>query len=300
MSYATGTAATLADLLTAIRTAATGAGWTLSTDVLHNGACFARLYASAPDLYLQCGTGIDGSDALTGAAPAEVLFGSPLTGVPWSYPLAYFIHAYADEVWVVVNWSTSYYTIMGFGASPAPGLPGSGCWFTGSLAGDAETGFTWWGADVYWQGHADVSNYVNATGPFWTPAYASAGNSFVHHGLDGGSWSDISDGATLSGPSLRACGTAGPKLVCQPNAWNSEIVLVPIEPYIDRGENHTSIVLDIKRARYVNLQTLDPQAVIDLTPDKWKVYPFAKKGGTLAPDVLDSGWLGIAIAYDGP
>ncbi|MBS0212304.1 MAG: hypothetical protein JSR26_03870 [Proteobacteria bacterium] len=300
MAYIVGTAASIADLLAAIRGGCTANGWALSGTVLHAGACYLDLQVSGQTLVATGGTGIDGSNTLTGDGPAPVYLGAPLGGEPLSWPLTYHLHVFANEVYALINWGTAW-TYLAFGASPAAGLPGTGGWYTASYcARQADVGYGFLWRDSGNVEAASSIDYFAATGPFWTSCWGAPVNSYVHHGLDGGGWSAVGDHALLVDGSARAAPSLGALLARQPNAWNGEAVLLPFQPLIDRGSNHASVVVELANARAVNIANYDPTNLIDLSPDKWMVYPFYRKGSAFLPDSFDSGYLGWAIRYDGP
>jgi hypothetical protein len=57
-------------------------------------------------------------------------------------------------------------------------------------------------------------------------------------------------------------------------------------------------VLECAHARFVSIANLDDQQIITLGTDKWKVYPWMRRGA--AYDGLNSsGNCGHAIRYDG-
>lgn len=299
MAYETGSAATMADLRAALSAFLTANGWTLSGAVFHKGGCYVSVSAEAARLVARGGTG-ESSGSLSGPGPQPVYCGSPLTGVAMAFPLTYHFHTHGDEAWAFINWSDHYWGYLGFGCSPVAGLPGSGSWYTASTAGTPLATLQWGGADYYHGGLVLAGTY-NATGPFWAPGNTGHANSYVHHGLDSGSWS-AATGTSLAGPGpgAQCLGTAGPLLVRSPNAWNGEAVLIPMQPYIARPSSKVSIIAELQSARFVNMANLPPQEVLTLGPDRWRVYPFFRKGTAAAPTPTDSGPLGLAVRYDGP
>ena len=156
MPLITGTANSMSDLLTALRSACTSNGWTLSGSVLHKGGCYARLQVETgatpttrPSvgtreyLSVTAGNGIDGSNNLTDAAGISASVGPLISGsnssdlayVDWSFPVTYHIHVNdtPDEVWAAVQYNGTYFQHVAFGKSPAPGNPGTGNWFFATL-----------------------------------------------------------------------------------------------------------------------------------------------------------------------
>lgn len=154
MPYVTGTAVSMAAVLTALRNACTDNGWTLSGNVLHKDGCYAEVRignngeTGAPTntmLYVKAGNGIDGGNALTDAAGTFGMIG-PLraatgdTWPDWDWPINYHVHVHddPDEVYLFVNYGGGeFWQLLAFGKSPAPGNPGTGNWhhgFTGEAS----------------------------------------------------------------------------------------------------------------------------------------------------------------------
>lgn len=301
MAYQAGSATTAADLLSALQTFCTSNGWTLSGSVLSKGGCFTRITVSGDGLAVLGGTGIDASNNLTGAGPATVSFNSPAGNLPLVYPVAYFFHAFGNEVYAVLNWSIDAYTLLGFGCSPAPGLPGTGGWYSGSYGGGRAGTLAWTSWADFYQGVAVDYNGYNGTGFFWVPGYASGGNAYVHHGLDGHTWTDVTGGNNqLPSLAAKAAGFAGPLMQQGINVWNGQAPLIPVNVYIDRGSSKTSIIATIQHARYINMGNLASGEILTLGSDRWRVYPFFRKGAGYGPGGLDTGWMALAVRYDGP
>lgn len=295
MAYQTGSSPSLTDLLTSLRTFCTTNGWTLSGDVLSKGTCFTRLLVVGTGIEVLGGTGIDAGNALTTPGPEVVQCDSPLSGAPLTFPLTYHFHATGNEVYALCNFSVTDWVYLAFGASPVAGLPGTGGWYSASLI--STPGALGWDSTFYFYVGTNIAyNGINATGLGWCGGQGSQANTFVHHGLDALTWSaGIAGGNGVESSAVaKAVGIAGPLMLRQPNAWNGESILIPVQMYIDRTSNKTSIITDHAHARFINLGNLDPGATITLGTDVWRVYPFFRKGTVLAPGGTDSGWLGLA------
>jgi hypothetical protein len=181
-----------------------------------------------------------------------------------------------------------------------PGLPGTGNWYTASYTGQRPNSLVWANTWPY-QGIAIDYNGTNGTGFFWCSTYASAGNGYVHHGLDGGAWTASSGGTSSPLPQLGATPFAYASLLArQPNQWNGQTLLLPVQLCIDRGSSKNSLIAQLQHVRYVNIANLEPGEIITLGTDQWRCWPFYRKGTGLHPGASDSGYLGIAVRYDGP
>ncbi len=108
----------LADLLTAIRAACVAHGWTLSGSVLRKGNAYIKSQIVSGFIEWTGGTGIDGSNNLTGAAPAMVRNGDFGTRVI-TYPCTWeaHIHTAPEEVYIVLNYNVDYYQYAAWGLS---------------------------------------------------------------------------------------------------------------------------------------------------------------------------------------
>jgi hypothetical protein len=292
MAYVTGTANSLADLLTAVQNACTGNGWTLSGNVLHKGTCYVELMVSGSLITLRGGTGVDGSNNLTGATDQTTgQLGVALKSIAFTFPMTYeiFIGTSPDEVYVVVHYAVSYYQQIAWGQSAMPGLTGSGNWYCGPQKIGSDYGMTSNG-EYGASGNAGVSL-------FFRHKYVSMAISMgVDHSLDAPTW--LTEGAARDFMSIA---------MRQPNQWNGEAVLHPVRVYASRPSGFFSPVLECAHARFVNMASLADGQIITLGSDRWKVYPWFARG--LAYRNLDtnfnvtgtfSGVFGHAFRYDGP
>ncbi|MGS1014121.1 hypothetical protein ACVCL0_08990 [Rhodanobacter sp. UC4450_H17] len=318
MAHVSGTANTVTDLLAALRGACTANGWTLSGNVLSKSGVYvdAKIVDGAPlaggtnFLSILGGTGIDGSNNLTGAGPAACYVGpvgsTPLLTSPINYDIH--IHTSPDEVYMVASYSVEYYAWLAFGKSPAPGVPGTGVWYGATssnqprLNGNCNiwiepTGVTQLGGAV---------DRPTSAALFWGQAATAVAlyNSFIHHGWDAG-WSGTNDNSVNSsaGSRANASGQLQPRMGRQPNTWNGESVLMPIQPSVARGSGWRSIAGSLAHARYIRIDNYAPGDIITLGTDRWRIYPWFRKfagardGGN---NVTHSGTLGWAVRYDGP
>lgn len=298
MAYATGTVNNLADLVTAIFSACTTNGWTLDTDVLSKDGVFVRIRVVGSTVEFLGGTGVDGSDNLTGAGPASVrirAFTQALT-----FPMTYEVHINAspDEVYVVVNYAVDFYQWACWGKSSVTGLPGTGVFYSASQHSGSGTAVSLSPAGAL-SGGAN-SHSVTPFGPSSITGFNSVQNGFVQHGLDSETWNP----STISiGNELTILYTLGPSLLStQPNTWNNESVLLPIQSWRYRDPTKVSLIVDLAHARFCRIDYHDPGDIITLGGDSWKLYPFYRKdavnrngGGS----VQHSGTMGLALRYTG-
>lgn len=300
MAYVNGSATTLADLLTALQDACTANGWTLAGNVLHKGDCYVQVTVVDGYLVILGGTGIDGSNALTGAGPYVARIGLAWTDDTMTFPVDWAVHigTTPDEVYLLINYESTRWQWMAFGCSPVAGLPGTGGWY-GASVGRSISPYP----DRIFIGPSSGGNgYGQSMGLFWSTAVGN-NQSFVHHGLDGNTWSGDSavaaSGATAAAVAVLA---AQPLVARQPSLWNGESVLIPIQPHVARGSSKVSMLCDLSHSRYIRDDNYADGELITLGVDQWKVYPWHQKnagtrdgGGT----ITHTGTLGWAIRYDG-
>lgn len=333
MAFVTGTANDMAGLLTALRNACTSNGWTLSGNVLHKGTCYVRNQivqcpeytagiGQRPYLVVRSGNGIDGGNELTdpaGNEPSIGPFSSPVRNdgpVDWDWPVNYFIHISAapDEVRLVVGYNAVFYQHLWFGQTPGIGNPGTGNWHFATMSPLAATNSNWQykrrdsvGVNQTGQQISTTNGPYTVPQPFWITSTAnSTYMNYAYHGMRGDT--GAAAWAQDTGFTNSMLGTAiWPALQgliqYQPNAWNNQVALLPMQLLIARPDFKTTLQAEFMHARKLRIDFIDPESVITLGPDRWKVYPCLHKdisqptGGVVD---MHSGAFGVAIRYDGP
>lgn len=294
MAYISGTAATFAELVTGIRNACTANGWTLSGEVLHKGTVYQRVLVNGNFIDSQGGTGIDGSNALTGAAASAARIGSLSSDSripPITFPASYqvFISAEPDEVMVVVGYGADLYQWLAWGKSYVS-LPGTGGWFSGTMSSATST----YTAGIYITSNGGESDSVRlCPALFWADQRNTERGEFVNHGIGAAGW----DGVGIIATRYRA-----PLDAITPNAYNNQAVLLPIQCYTTAyGSSKVALVVDVKSIRAISINNLNPGEIITLGADRWKVFPWYKKTTETSIIQGDStGKYGFAVRYDGP
>jgi hypothetical protein len=314
MAYISGTVTSIADLRAAIAAALVANGYTALGNSFSKNGVHVTLVANATygRINVLGGLGVDAAGALTSTPPMidSKDASAALAGIGptiLQFPASYFIHINTspDEVWVFVRESVDRYSWLGFGCSPAPGST-TGNWFAANTPGyaDGQRG----SQTIY----ATGSTYASVCAlPFDASAFNSGvGYTFsAHHGLDGNTWSACGNrggnnpGAGYQSVVADAYTAAMAILYYTPSKLNNEAILVPIRPQVCRGSNLYSTIADIQHCRYIRIDNLEPEDVITLGADKWKVYPVLKKNAAVRDaggGVTHSGTYGVAVRYDGP
>lgn len=311
MAYITGSAASFADLQTAIQNACTANGWTLSSGIFSKNGCFFQLVAGTSDGYAQLqlfgGTGRSGT-TLTGQPPSD--YGAKICsndGNVIAFPINYEIHLFTnpDEVYCIINYNSDFYQQLSFGKSDVPGIGGTGAWFSGAKRSDqtltdATYGFKVF-MDIGWPDTATTHPYYG----YGCGLFFDGSCSFVHTGLDATPWRSGNSGlAALTG--YRSAGMQVSNLLQQlPNLYNSANVLLPIKPVALRSSGGVTIIANPKNARYLRIDNVVPGEIIKFGAEQWKCYPFYRKDSTVRNGVgwitgaTHSGTFGYAIRYTG-
>jgi hypothetical protein len=256
---------------------------------------------------IQGGTGKDGSNNLTGAGPLPAYLGT-VAGIPLVYPLTCEIHVNTspDEVYVVLNYSISYYSMMAWGISDVPGLTGTGNWYHAtrcaqqgsreyhSSPGGIQTGINF---GVHADGFPLFMCYSGSNG---SSLVGGSTNSFIHGDVDGLGWNANSGDGSFPNTNLYI----EPLLSYQPNFWNNETVLLPFPIHMQRSAgNKNTLVGDLKHIRQVRIDYREPGEIVTLGSDKWKLYPWFRKEITVrdgGAGTTHSGTMGCAVRYTGP
>jgi hypothetical protein len=296
MPYAFGQANDMPSLLAALKTACVDGGWSVNSGtVLSSGDCHVNLIIHADYIEAAAGLGFT-AGALVDPAPGSVRLMNVTDGQLFDWPVKWTAHVFDDEAYFFVNYGADRYAYVAFGQSPVPSLPGKGVWISGYPDDVPLDGVSYDSTPPY-GALQQRGNFFASTGPFFCRQASSPTNSFLHHGLDGGGWSDATGDTVIS-----ANRTAGYLLASQPSAWNGEAVLLPMQPMMNRPANKRSIVADLSNARYIRIDSMDPETIITLGPDRWKVYPFYRKNAAVPngdTQADHSGTFAWAIRYEG-
>ena len=315
MAYITGSAASFADLQTAIQNACTANGWTLSSGILSKNGCFFQLVAGTSDGYAQLqlfgGTGRSGT-TLTGQPPSN--YGAKICsndGNVIAFPINYEIHLFTnpDEVYCIINYNSDFYQQLSFGKSDVPGIGGTGAWFSGAKRSDQTLTDATQGNKVFlsvsWPESVGTITYDGYGCGLFFDGSGAYFCSFVHTELDATPWRRGTSWEALTG--YRSAGMQVSNLLMQlPNLYNSANVLLPIKPVALRSSGGVTIIANPKNARYLRIDNVVPGEIITFGTERWKCYPAYRKDATVRDGVdwklggaQHSGTWGYAIKYTG-
>lgn len=312
MPYSTGTAATPTALKSAIESFAAANGWTLAGGVLSEGICHVKLTAqdtavtttdgvSVLQLKIEGANNSAFSSGVCGRA-AKVMV------PPASWPVTYFLQAHSSpaNIFCIVKFGGNIYLHLAFGTITKHGSTIiGGNWFSASHNANyytiawtpEESGYTWNGAQ-----------YGYSPGAlFWYPhilSLASNGgepSSMLHYEMDSRLWWEHA--GALEGMAS-APGFLKPLHLNQPNAWNGQAILLPLLLFVPRASTMITLTGEVPHCRATRIDNYNPEDVLIIGLDKWKVFPWYKKTTRTvwqnATGLNDSGGHGLAIKYDGP
>lgn len=308
MAYITGSVNSYDELLNILTSACIAAGWSLQDGILVKGAALVRPYASVASygkgagLSLEGGSGRNGS-ILTGSSDKfRPRLGSPSLDFPEpNWPCVYhvFCHNSPDEVYAILRHDVDAYYWLSFGISDVPGIGGTGLWMI-AISGLAKGTMIGGGVNMSeTSGNPDVVNtYGSTSGPWWgtnqIPLSRSIGAILLEAWIGCGG---------ISYGYVNAVEPLAPLVAHSHSSWNAESVLLPIRVHRGVAERKNLIVLEHRHARYLRIGNLEPEQVITIGVERWKVFPFYRKN-TQSPNVVNranhSGTFGWAIRYDGP
>lgn len=308
MAYYSGSANSMSVLRAALIDACTLEGWAWDSgaEVLSKGVMFLRMTVDADNIRFLGRTAPVAGDAPSSVRMGRVFSRSGYPTYAITFPAAYEIFVFEQEVYLVVNYDVDRYQWCAFGKSTVEGLPGTGMWVGASLAAvtvGTQGSNKFRPIYILATGGGDTGNQSQvAPALCWghTYAYNTAENWWLHSDLDGHGWWRSYNGEKGDAVGV---GPTAPLLAALPNRWNDESVLLPIRAFKARPEYYLSLVGDFEHCRYVRVDNYDPGQVITIGNDRWKVFPWfcknvaARNGGT---QIDHTGTFGWAIRYEGP
>lgn len=321
MSYQTGTALHIDDLLAQLSTFAQANGWTQNKVVagsgdgasselyLSKGASFfifdAQLTVGAnvyhgvnqildhPFLWIYGATGFDGgaaADAQPGTAKDQVQ-------TNWLLPNMTAYHFFTDStktyLHVVVEVTANEFRHFHVGLLDKIGVFDGGEYVTGTSPIQNIT-------------QIDQPGYFQDGQPF-TLAGSTNTFQFLRANIDGFNWKIGNSTTTAEGwrPPLRHQGQGEPldnfmdtvftTRLAQPNTFNTTVILFPIPCHIVRSATQWTPVGKPFDMRCCNIKNVTPGALITFGADEWLIFPHVfKKDPATRDDLPNSGFLGWA------
>jgi len=322
MSYQTGTATNLDDLLAQLTTFAQANGWTENKQVPGSGN------GSSSELYLSKGGGfwsfranlvggnnlyhavsqlIDhpflhmwGSTGFDGGQPVQSQPGTTKFEVEtnWLLPNMTAYHFFTDPtktyVHVVIETTAKEFRHFGFGILDKIGVYDGGEYVVGL---------------EHSQSQNDIDDPADSQhGMLWVQFGNQAGEfQFVRANVDGFDWKlTTGDTAETVFMPLRHAGQGDSldnflratinQRNAQPNTFNSTVVLFPIPLYVHRSTTRRSPIGKPFDVRFANIRNVAPSSSIFFGGDEWLIFPMVQKNDPQERlNIPNTGW--VALAY---
>ena len=302
MAFYSGLANSLQDLMDALVGHCTAEGWSWSDSILSKENTYVSLsvenvgaFGTQNVIRLIAGKGVLGS-TLQNKSPLGVAIGTAITNSNYGmtqFPVEYNLHINSNnEVFLICKYSIDFFHWLAWGDN-----------FIGGTFGVPQTGRFTYNHDRWPMVAIEINRggSGNQDAPccafFWNtdyPNYATPKN-YTGSVWDGTNWITSSN----------AIQSLEPLVARQSSNFFSESVLLPINIGRQVASNKTQILAMVQNARYVRVDNYEPEQIITLGSDKWKIYPFYRKN----IQERDGGWFGgadhtgtfgWAIKYDGP
>lgn len=283
MAYYSGQVASYQELLEALVAACVAEGWIWTDQILSKGISFYKLWHHVTDgLSVRAGTGQDGT-SLINPSPVTVRLGRyGYQNLQQSFPMFYSLHIFDNEVYLYTRFNVDYFYYAAFG------FLNSSIW-AAACCNSGVPSHAHSGANITpTSGNSSNNGRTQASGAFWNTSF-NLPNSTISLG---DTW--------INANSILA---AAPFISRQPSNWNADSVFIPISIFSAVASSKVSFINELEHSRYVRIDNFEPEQVIVLGAEKWKVYPFYRKhsgerdGGYATQH---SGTFGWAIRYDGP
>lgn len=218
-----------------------------------------------------------------------------------------------DMVWVAVRYAGTKYQHLAFGQEATP--IGTGNWHFASLGNRSTNVSAAMRTNMWFAGvNGNITNALFSAAPFYRGNFGNNNWNLDQNGSFHGSlgateftagWSLDSDRNFSNGQYTRSIGASpsGGLLTYQPNIWNNEAVLLPLRLWAGASSSMALCLCTFEHVRLLRNDYIDDGFVIDLSPDKWKVYPQHRKNATTrngGSNIDHSGTFALAVRYDGP
>jgi hypothetical protein len=279
MAYSTGTANSAAEIVAAIKSLATGNGWSESGTTLIKGDIYTDLSTSGNNVFIRGALGGVGTnqsqresrlraDAWTGTNNIAML----------TFPCTYhvFVNTDPDDVVCFVNYNVNWWQWIMFGKAKNMGVDGTCNYQAGSFPAGANS------LAIPWSTTADGSLYSTSPFvygvpfPFWQPnspaVTAPTGDSI---NVESTTWLECTN--IPSSHAINARRFAKTFLNLMPNAWNGEITLCRVLLKYLRSTGVYSYAAELPHIRYTRNDNYTDGEIITLGSDEWMIFPGLRK-----------------------
>jgi hypothetical protein len=322
-AHTAGSAASFADLQSAIETFLTSHGWAAAAGPAAGGGFNAQRLWTKAALVVRVSVATDntaihfrgatgtGSGTSTGDAPDSVKMASATTAGPMVFPIDYeiFWNDTPEEVYVVISYNGNKYQHVHFGASDVPEIGGTGMHIGGTYTGtrgttgaDAQRLYLNAGSDSNGGADYQIVSFGGIQLGFWQHGPSpEAGASFIHCGLEGTSWKYQGQAVGRIQQALNAKDL----MMNLPSLFNESEVLVNIYAILVRTDNVVTPVVNLRHARLVRMDNVDAEGIVTYGSEQWKCFPWfsrnlaQRNGVPWSTGAEHSGTFGFAYRYPG-
>lgn len=302
MTYYSGQVSSYQELRDVLINACFESGWTVNGNVINKDEMFFRLTVSnengnpnGPGLIMH------GGNSVSEFPSPGVRLGNISTSAASNYPqkiifpIDFMIHIFEHEVFLIVNYQIDSFMYLSFGQDQLT----NAIWLSGSIyqfisSSDSFAIFKNWGG-------SDTNATYNGAGFFW--AGAGAGINTKDTIYFDGQWSTTSGNFGYSVGAVSALPSYVNLIERIPSAFSSDSILLPINIFKTSESYKVKLISQVVNARFTRLDNFEPNQIIQLGAEKWKIYPFHRKNITArdgGSPINHTGTFGWAIRYDGP
>lgn len=307
MAYYSGQVAGYQELSNALVAACVAEGWAWADSILSKGDTFVKLTVSLSmtgtvgiGLIISAGTGKSGSTLLNESLTQPRL--GPLSTnsiyIPL-FPIRYHFFIFEDpnEVYVVINFDVTRYFHIAFGSDGLGKI-----WLSGSAKkSQSDSGNS--GVVINATAGGSTATGLYTSGIFWVSNRSTTHVQNLDAVYVDGVWTGANSGSSIN--AINGFYANMQLIALQPNKWNDETILFPIQILQFVASSKSRILLEMKNSRYLRVDYYEPEQIITLGNDRWMILPFHRKNilakdGTGSNYGDHSGTFGWAIRYDGP
>lgn len=303
MAYYSGLASSYTELKDVLIDACSENGWSVSGNtIISKAEMFFKLRISDQNGWPD-GPGIlmQGGNSISNFTSPEVRLGNIAISTAGNYPLKiifpinYMIHIFDHEVFLIINYQIDNFMYLVFGQDQFT----KAIWLSGSIyqyISNLDL-FT-----IYNNGGGSDTNSARSGGGFFWAGYGLGRNTKDTIYFDN-EWSQTNGGFAYREGAVSALPSYINIINKIPSLWSSDSIFLPINIFKLAASSKVRLICQIQHAKFTRLDNFEPNQIIELGNDKWKIYPFHKKnilsrdGGA---DANHTGTFGWAIRYDGP
>lgn len=311
MAYQTGTVNSMNDLKTILDSFCVTNGWVQTGDVLEKGSSYVRI--TNPDSERIKVEGANSTDFLT----EPCAFGNVMYVTTVSFPITYymFVHTNPDMVVCVINYEVDRIQVLMFGdivkIDNAAYVGGNFFFASRHESYYTKISCFWYLSDddIGGAGNDPFTSKSNAFMPFLTASRYSYSPVGMHVKIDGHVW----DTSANSNPfNIILAPNSILPYHRSPNLWDSQAHLIPMNLMYKMADSLYGDLGYVEHIRLIKIDNYNIGDIVEIAPDKWKVFPWVKKettypNGRSSVSQADeqyalaaSGTLGFAVRYDGP